>query len=232
MSVTENVFHIQKSIREICQKINRSPSEIQVVAVTKHVSIDKIQEAFAAGLRIFAESYIQEAEQKVEQTTGAFIWHLVGHLQTNKANKAIRLFKMIQSVDSVPLAEKINASYIKSRTNEMNKYPLLLEVNIGDETSKYGFTFSEIKDVYSRLIKLEGIQLAGLMGMAPYSEEPEDSRRYFRNLYQLREKIAKEYNIPSKSLILSMGMSNDYLVAIEEGSTMVRIGTAIFGERN
>ncbi len=204
-----------------CHKKNRLPCEITLVGVTKTVSLERIQEAIDAGLTFFGENRIQEAKEKIKFLGNKARWHFIGHLQTNKAKEAIELFEMIQSVDSIRLAEKLNQ--VAEQSNKI--LPVLLEVNIGKEITKHGFVEEEVLNMSKELKRLSNIQIKGLMTVAPYSENPEDVRPFFKKMKNLFCELEKPE-------ILSMGMSHDYRIAIEEGSTMIRLGQAIFGARS
>lgn len=227
---------IFENIRIICGRIShaairagRKPEDIKLIAVTKTISIQQIKEAIDAGLRIFGESKVQEAREKIEDARcmihdAGIQWHLIGHLQKNKAKTAVELFEMIHSIDSLELAEI--ADKHAEKAGKIQK--ILLQVKLSDETSKYGI----LKDNLFRLIReisgLKNLSIRGLMTIPPFFENPENARPYFNELRVLRDKAeTMEFNLPE----LSMGMTNDFEVAIEEGATMVRIGTAIFGER-
>ncbi|MFB0526857.1 MAG: YggS family pyridoxal phosphate-dependent enzyme [bacterium] len=224
MSIKENLERIEKKIRVKSELVGRDPQEITLVAVTKTVEVDRIEEAIAAGVNIIGESRVQEAKEKYGKVEGRIIWHLVGHLQRNKARDAVKIFDLIHSVDSAKLAEEIDKQAKKA--GKIQK--ILVEVNVSGEESKYGLGPEEIITFLKEVSRLPNIKVEGLMTMAPLYENPEDCRPYFRKLKELVEGIKAE-NIENVEMIyLSMGMSNDFEVAIEEGSNMVRIGRAIF----
>ena len=229
MSIAENVQRIRERIAAAALRAGRNPAEITLMAVTKTVEPARIREAYDAGIRVFGENRVQEFAKKREalaDLTGAE-WHLVGHLQTNKAADAAELFTHIDSVDSLRLAEKLNSAAAKLN----KKLQVLLEVNIADEQSKSGIAREELDTLLAAATKFEDLRIAGLMAIPPFTEDPETDRPYFRKLRQLRESVAAR-NLPGIQFAeLSIGMSHDFEVAIEEGSTCVRIGTAIFGER-
>jgi hypothetical protein len=217
MTIEENIRNIEKRIERACERAGRSPDEVTLVAVTKTFPPEAIRAAFEAGIRDFGENRVQEAEPKIEQLRELSpTWHMVGHLQTNKAKTALQLFDIIHSIDSIKLAEAL------SRRTE-KKIPILLEVNLSKEASKYGFTEEELPQAITQVSSLPNLEIKGLMTMAPYVEDPEEVRPIFRRLRELRDKVGLEQ--------LSMGMTDDFEVAIEEGATIVRIGRAIFGER-
>ena len=231
---------IFENIRIICGRIShaairagRKPEDIKLIAVTKTISIQQIKEAIDAGLRIFGESKVQEAREKI-QNSSRFIrdkiqdsnieWHLIGHLQKNKAKTAVELFEMIHSVDSFELAEIID----KHAENAGKTQRILLQVKLSDETGKYGILKDNLSELIREISKMKNLRIEGLMTISPFFENPESARPYFSELRTLRDKAeTMGFNLPE----LSMGMTNDFEVAIEEGATMVRIGTAIFGER-
>lgn len=192
---------------------------VTIVAVTKTVPPDRITEALAAGITVFGENRVQEAKAKIPQVPGRARWHMIGHLQTNKVRDAVMLFEMIQSVDSVRVAREIE----KWADRLGRTMPVLLEVNVAGERSKFGFRPEELPAAMRELESLRRVEVRGLMTVPPFCEDAEKVRPYFRRLRQLRDELGLAE--------LSMGMSHDYRVAVEEGATMVRIGTAIFGAR-
>jgi PLP dependent protein len=231
MSVADNVAAIQARIARAAARAGRSVDAITLMAVSKTVDPERINEAYAAGLRVFGENRVQEFEGK----SGAFSelkdaqWHLIGHLQSNKAKKATELFQAVDSVDSLRLAEKLNQAAAESN----KKLEVLIEIKVGEEESKAGILLDspELEDVLRAASQLTNLQIRGLMTVPPFTEAAEGSRPYFRLLRDLRDQIAAR-KLPSIQMdVLSMGMSHDFEVAIEEGSTCVRVGSAIFGER-
>ncbi|NIQ37973.1 MAG: YggS family pyridoxal phosphate-dependent enzyme [Proteobacteria bacterium] len=225
-NIRENVLRVKEAIEKAAQGIGRDPGEIRLVAASKTVDTDRIRKAVEAGIGIFGENYVQEAKRKIEVLRSPVAWHFIGHLQKNKAKYAVKLFEMIESLDSIGLAEELN----RRAGQGGRKMDVLVEVNLSGETSKWGVGEGETIPLVCRINDLENLQFRGLMTMPPYFDDPEDSRPYFTRLRQLGERILKE-GVHSGPLELSMGMSNDFLVAIEEGSTLVRVGTAIFGPR-
>lgn len=223
-TIKENLLRVRERIEKAAQKSGRDPGEIHLVAVSKTVEVSRIQEAIEAGVTILGENYVQEAQKKIEEIGHPVAWHFIGHLQSNKAKYAVRLFDMVHSLDGIPLAEELNRRAEKeSRT--MN---VMIEVNLSGETTKYGAEEERAFDLAKRVLSLKNLSLVGLMTMPPYFDDPELSRPYYIQLRELRERMVRD-GIPMKEL--SMGMSNDFTVAIEEGATYVRVGTAIFGER-
>ena len=227
---------IFENIRIICGRIShaairagRKPEDIKLIAVTKTISIQQIKEAIGAGLRIFGESKVQEAKEKIQDARfkmqdSDIQWHLIGHLQKNKAKTAVELFEMIHSVDSLELAEATDKH--AEKTGKIQK--ILLQVKISDEISKYGILKDNLSETIKEISEMKNLSIKGLMTIPPFFENPENARPYFNELRALRDKAEiMGFNLPE----LSMGMTNDFEVAIEEGATMVRIGTAIFGER-
>jgi len=206
------------------QKAGRNPGEIKLVAVSKTVEVARIKEAIEAGVSILGENYVQEAQKKIEEIGRPVSWHFIGHLQSNKAKYAVSLFDMIHSLDSIPLAEELNRRVEK----EGQTVKVMIEVNLSGETTKFGTEEARAFDIASGVLNLSHLSLVGLMTMPPYFDDPELSRPYYIRLRELKEKMIKE-GIPLREL--SMGMSNDFEVAIEEGATYVRVGTAIFGMR-
>ena len=225
MPIKENLEKIAEKIRLRLELAGRNSGDITMVAVTKTVEEDGIREAIACGVRIIGESRVQEAKEKYGKLGNEVIWHLVGHLQTNKAKDAVKIFDLIHSVDSIKLAKEIDRQARKA--GKVQK--VLIEVNLSGEETKYGLSPEEVIPFLKDISELPNMKVEGLMTMAPFYENPEDCRPYFRRLKELVEKVKarKIKNVEMK--YLSMGMTNDYEVAIEEGSNMVRIGRAIFG---
>jgi hypothetical protein len=231
MSIVENVAQIRERIRSAANRAGRDPEVVTLMAVSKTFPAESIRDAYEAGIRVFGENRVQEFASKAEDLRGLpeAHWHMIGHLQTNKAAKAAELFHAIDSVDSLKLAEKLN----DAARNHAKKLAVLIEINVGGEAAKSGVPpdSPELKNILSSAPRLESLEIRGLMTIPPYTEDPEAARPYFRKLRELRDQIA-DRNPPAVSLaMLSMGMSHDFEVAIEEGSTCVRVGTAIFGAR-
>ncbi len=225
----ENIEILLERINQICAK-RGIKEEITVVAVTKGVPLEKIQEAKEAGIKIIGENRVQEAYTKYQVLKDAFEWHMIGHLQTNKVKKALEFFSVIQSVDSLHLAQEIDR-----RAKEKNRVvPILIEVNTSQEETKFGVKEEDLFPLIENLLLLRNIKLTGLMTLGPGLAvfDPEKSRPAFRKLSLLKKEIEERFSLPPGEFrFLSMGMSSDYEVAIEEGSNMIRIGTVIFGER-
>jgi pyridoxal phosphate enzyme (YggS family) len=214
-----NIRDVQKRIVRACERSHRSPDEITLVAVTKGFEMSAIKAAFDLGITNFGENRVQEAEGKMARLTGlrpSTTWHMVGHLQSNKARPAVELFDIIHSVDSVKLAGILNRL-------AQEPLPVLLEVNVSGEPTKEGFSEDEVKTAIKEIRQLNNLKLLGLMTVAPWTSEPEEVRPVFRKLKELRDVLGLKH--------LSMGMTDDFEVAIEEGATMLRIGRAIFGDR-
>jgi len=211
-------------IEKAARNAGRDPSKVKLVAVSKTVEVARIKEAIEAGVSILGENYIQEAQKKIEETGKSVSWHFIGHLQSNKAKYAVRLFNMIHSVDSIPLAEELNRR--AEQAGQMMK--VMIEVNLSKEATKFGTDEEQLLNLARRIRDSKHLSLEGLMTMPPYFDSPELSRPYYVALRELEEKMIRE-GIPLKEL--SMGMSNDFEVAVEEGATFVRVGTAIFGPR-
>ncbi len=222
--IKENLLRIGERIEKAAQRAGRDPAEIKLVAVSKTVEAARIKEAIEAGVSILGENYVQEAQKKIEKIGRSVSWHFIGHLQSNKAKYAVRLFDMIHSVDSLSLAQELNR-----RAEQIGRVmKVLIEVNLSGEVTKFGADEERAFGLAKELVRLKNLSLEGLMTMPPYFESPELSRPYYVRLRNLREKLTGE-GLPLREL--SMGMSNDFEVAIEEGATYVRIGTAIFGAR-
>jgi len=225
MSIKENLEILNNRIKEAAQKVGRVPSEIELVAVTKLVDVNQIKEVLDAGINIIGENRVQEAKKKYSQLKNKEVkWHLIGHLQRNKVKDAIEIFDMIQSIDTIALAKEVD-----KRAGEVNKImDILIQVNISGEKSKFGISPSSTLEIIQQIAKFKNVRIKGLMTIAPLVSNPEDVRPYFRQLAKLKDKIANQ-NIENVQMkYLSMGMSNDFEVAIEEGSNMIRIGRAIF----
>jgi len=211
-------------IERAARKVGRDPNEIKLVAVSKTVEAARIKEAIEAGASILGENYVQEAQKKIEEIGHPVSWHFIGHLQSNKAKYAIRLFDMIHSLDSIPLAEELNR-----RAEQADRIiKVMVEVNLSKEATKFGTDEEAVLNLAKRIHHLNHLSLEGLMTMPPYFDSPEMSRPYYTALRELKERMVKE-GVSVKEL--SMGMSNDFETAIEEGATYVRVGTAIFGAR-
>ena len=232
MTIADNVQHVCAQIADAASRAGRQPSEVRLVAVTKTQPIERVLDGYAAGLRDFGENRVQEAEEKIAvaraQTADAR-WHLIGQLQRNKVKAAVEFFDMIHSVDSARLAETIN----QRCAAQNQRMPTLLEVNVGGEATKAGFRLdgdrSEFWRAAERTCALPQVDVLGLMTVAPFTPTAEDVRPVFATLRELRDELARRIARPLPHL--SMGMSGDFVVAIAEGATLVRIGTAIFGER-
>jgi pyridoxal phosphate enzyme (YggS family) len=231
MSMAANIASIHERIAAAARRAGRDPDDIALMAVTKTQSLERIREAYAAGQRLFGENRVQEFAGKAGPLADLrdAEWHMIGHLQTNKAGKTAELFSAVDSVDSVKLAERLNAAARQLG----KKLDVLIEVNVGGEAAKSGAApdSNELERLLLAAPRLEGLAFSGLMTIPPFTEDPEGARPYFRKLRELRDAIAAR-KLPNVSMdMLSMGMSHDFEVAIEEGSTCVRVGTAIFGER-
>ncbi len=227
MSIAENLKMVKERIEAAAARAGRGAGSVRLVAVTKTVPPELIREAVAAGAEILGENRVQEAREKIETLGRLASWHLIGSLQRNKAKYAVRLFDLIHSVDSLELAQELSRQ--AKKTGKVQD--ILIEVNIAKEGSKSGIYPEDAAYLVREAAGLEYLRIRGLMTMPPYLPDPEDSRLYFKRLRELAAAIERE-RIPGVSMSeLSMGMSNDFEVAVEEGATMVRIGTAIFGER-
>jgi PLP dependent protein len=231
MSVSANIASIQQRIASAARRAGRNSESITLMAVSKTQPVEAIREAYAAGLRVFGENRVQEFSGKAEalQALRDAEWHMIGHLQTNKASKAAELFVAVDSVDSLKLAEKLNDAARMLH----KKLAILVEINVGGESAKTGIAGSslEMENLLLAAPRLEALQFRGLMTVPPFTDDPEGARPYCRKLRELRDAIAAR-KLPAVEMDqLSMGMSHDFEIAIEEGSTCVRVGTAIFGER-
>jgi PLP dependent protein len=231
MSLAENIVQVRERIRIAAVRARRDPGEITLMAVSKTFPAQSIRDAYEAGIRIFGENRVQEFATKTDalRDLDDAHWHMIGHLQSNKAGKAAELFHAVDSVDSLKLAAKLN----DAARSAGKKLAVLIEVNVGGEATKTGVApdSAELEHLLAAAPQLEHLELRGLMTVPPFTDDPEAARPYFRKLRELRDQIAAR-KLPAIPMgALSMGMSHDFEVAIEEGSTCVRVGTAIFGNR-
>lgn len=224
-TVKDNLETINKKIKEAALKVNRDPQEIKLVAVTKTATLEQIKEAINEGVKIIGENKVQEAKGKYQVLTKEVKWHLIGHLQTNKVKYAVEIFDLIHSVDSIKLAKEIDKRSVQFKKT----IDVLIEVNISGEETKYGYNPEKVEAFLKEISEFSGIRVRGLMTIAPISKNKEEVRLYFRRLRELSERI-RDKNIKNiKMDYLSMGMTDDFEIAIEEGANMVRIGRGIFG---
>ena len=225
MDLAANLDSIQKRIAAACDRGGRAPGEVTLLAVTKSQPPEVVSAAAKLGLIFFGENKVQEAKAKMPLCPGNLRWHMIGHLQSNKCRDAVELFKMIQSVDSLSLAQEIN----KRAEQAARTMPVLLEVNVAGEASKFGYRPEQLLAELKGLNALPRIEIHGLMTVPPWSAEAEKARPHFRRLHEIKAQCGQILDAPLPHL--SMGMSGDFEIAIEEGATMVRIGTALFGPR-
>lgn len=226
--VSDNLKAVEEKIQKACDRAGRDRSEVTLIAVSKTKPVDMLMEAYNDGIRTFGENKVQELTGKIEQMPDDIQWHMIGHLQRNKVKYIAGKVALIHSVDSYRLAEEINIQAKKHGCI----IPILIEVNVANEESKFGVQLDEAEDLVRECAALDGITVKGLMTIAPFVEDPEDNRPVFKALKDKSVDIAAK-KIDNVSMdILSMGMTNDYEIAIEEGATMVRVGTGIFGARN
>jgi PLP dependent protein len=227
-TIADNLARVRERIDAAARRSGRNPERVRLVAVSKTVEPERVRQAIEAGAKILGENYVQEAQKKIEGLGHEVSWHFIGHLQTNKARVAAGLFDCIHSVDSADLARELSR-----RAKLQGKVlPVLLQVNVSGEATKFGAQEKETFLLAEKLSAMDGIAVKGLMTMPPFFEDPGASRPYFVELRKLGERLAQQ-KIPGISMEdLSMGMSNDFEVAIEEGATLVRVGTAIFGPRS
>jgi pyridoxal phosphate enzyme (YggS family) len=225
MDLASRLDSIQKRIAAACGKAGRDPAGVMLLAVTKGIPPEAIRAAADLGLAVFGESKVQEARLKISTCPSRYRWHMIGHLQSNKCRDAVHFFEMIQSVDSLAIAQEIN-KWAEKAAKDM---PVLLEVNVAGESSKFGYHPEELLKELAELNALRKIEIHGLMTIAPWAEEPEKVRPVFRKLRELKLECEKILGAPLQQL--SMGMSGDFETAIEEGATIVRVGTALFGPR-
>jgi len=224
----DNLKNVEENIKAACERAGRKREEVTLIAVSKTKPVSMLQEIYDCGIRNFGENKVQEICEKREQLPGDIKWHMIGHLQRNKVKYIIGDVELIHSVDTYRLAEEINIQAKKIH----RIVPVLVEVNIAGESTKFGISGEETLQLVEEISKLENIRIKGLMTIAPFVENPEENRPYFQKIKKIAVDIAGK-NIDNVSMdILSMGMTGDYMVAIEEGATMVRVGTGIFGARN
>ncbi len=224
----ENYNNVLKNVQNACGRAGRSPKDVTLIAVSKTKPVEMLQEVYDCGCRDFGENKVQEIMDKYEKLPSDIRWHMIGHLQTNKVKYIVDKVYMIHSVDSIKLAKEISKEALKKNVT----VKVLLEVNVAKEETKYGLLTEEVLNFYNEVIDLPGLEVCGLMTIAPYVENPEENRQHFVNLKQLMVDMISEKTDNISVGELSMGMTGDYEVAIEEGATFVRVGTGIFGERN
>ena len=224
--IAENLERVREQIAQAAAKVGRAVDEIELVAISKTHDAVKVREAIEAGQTLFGESRVQEARVKIPELPSNLRWHFVGHLQKNKIRHALPLFELTHSVDSLALAQDINRI-----AEEDGLHPrVLLEVNVAGEGSKFGFQPDKLRAEMESLLALPRLSILGLMTIPPIAEEAEASRKYFVQLRELRARVQTEFHVDLAQL--SMGMTQDFAIAVEEGATLVRVGTAIFGERS
>ncbi len=226
MDLATNLASVRSRIAAACGRANRDPASVQLLAVTKTHPPEVVSEAAQLGLTLFGENKVQEAKAKIPLCPGRLRWHMIGHLQTNKCRDAVELFEMVQGVDSLHLAEELN----KRAEQAAKRFPILLEVNVVGEASKFGYKPQQLLQDLDGINALPRLELQGLMTIPPWSPIPEKVRPVFQKLHALKEECEQLLGAPLPHL--SMGMTGDFEVAIEEGATIVRIGTALFGERS
>ena len=227
-SIAEQLRSVRERIRQAALRAGRNPEEVTLIAVSKTKPAEMIQEAYGCGQRVFGENRVQELTEKLTALPQDISWQLIGHLQTNKVRQIVGKAALIHSVDSIRLAEELQRESEKKRVVT----ELLLEVNIAGEESKFGFRPEELESAAVQIAQMPSLKLRGLMTVAPFTAIPEENRKYFRQIRQLAVDI-KDKNIDNVTMdILSMGMTGDFEVAVEEGATMVRVGTGIFGGRD
>jgi pyridoxal phosphate enzyme (YggS family) len=225
MELSANLQSIRQRVADACQRANRDPSTVTLLAVSKNQPAEIVAQAADLGLSLFGENRVQEAKTKIPLAPGRLRWHMIGHLQSNKCRDAVSLFSMIQSVDSLALAIEIN----KWSAHFAKTMPVLLEINIAGESAKFGYSPEKLADDLAAINTLPKIEIHGLMTVAPYTQDPEKVRPVFRRLRELKQHC--EQILGARLPVLSMGMTGDFAVAVEEGATMIRIGSALFGPR-
>lgn len=226
--IKTNILNIRERIAAAATRAGRDPGTIQLMAVSKTVEPERIRQALDAGITLLGENYVQEAREKIPTVGRPAVWHMIGHLQTNKVKYVVNLFDWIHSVDRLELARELD----KRAGQRSRRLNVLVEVNVSGEASKNGAAPRQVLELVRQVSVLPNVSVRGLMTMPPYSDDPENSRPYFQALRKLRDEI-RAASIPGISMAeLSMGMTDDFEVAIEEGATMIRVGRAIFGERH
>jgi len=227
LSIVRNLEEIRDRVARAARKVGRNPDSVRIVAVSKTVPISRIEEAIAAGVRVLGENRVQEAREKVRAIGKKIPWHLIGHLQTNKVHPAVSLFDMVHSVDSLRVATALN----REAGKQEKLLPVLVQVNISGEARKSGVAVDRALELIEQVAGMTSLQLQGLMTIPPYAADPEAGRSIYRRLRELRDHVNAEGLSRTPLRHLSMGMSHDFEVAVEEGATMVRVGTLLFGER-
>lgn len=225
--ISRNIELVNEKIKKHCEIVGRNMDEVTLITVSKTKPVELLKEAYMAGSRDFGENRVQELLEKYDQLPTDMRWHLIGHLQTNKVKYIVDKVYMIHSLESIKLAQEISKEALKKNVS----VKVLIEVNIGNEDSKFGLSKEQVIPFLKEIHNLPGLQVEGLMAIAPICENPEENRAYFKEMKQLSVDIIRE-NIDNINMnVLSMGMTGDYTVAVEEGATYVRVGTGIFGER-
>ena len=228
-SIAQNLLEINDRVRAACSRTGRDAAEVSIIGVTKMVPLDRIREGIEAGVKILGENYVQEAVKKIQALSDLPVsWHFIGRLQSNKAKVALESFDVIHTVDRESLALELNRLAHKRG----KRVPVLIQVNTGHEGSKSGLAPEELFNFFERLSTFDGLEIHGLMALPPYYDDPEKVRPHFRQLRELLQRLRRQAVRPEELSELSMGMSHDFEVAIEEGATMIRIGTALFGTRS
>jgi PLP dependent protein len=225
-SIAENLERVREQITQAAVNAGRSANDVELVAITKTHPAEKVREAVDAGHTLFGESRVQEVRVKIPELPSNLRWHFVGHLQKNKIRQALPLFELFHGVDSLAVAQEMN----RIAAEEGGHPSVLLELNVAEEGSKFGFKIETLRAEMESLLALPRLSIEGLMCIPPLAEEAEASRKYFVQLRELRDSLEKEFDLRLRHL--SMGMTQDFWIAVEEGATLVRVGTAIFGERS
>ncbi len=224
----ENLASVEANIRSACEKSGRNRTDVTLIAVSKTKPVEMLKEVYDAGIRNFGENKVQEICEKYDKLPSDIQWHMIGHLQRNKVKQIIDKVCMIHSVDTYRLAEEIN---VQAKKHNLIM-PILIEINIADEQTKYGVKKEDAVLLAEEISHLDNLRIQGVMAVAPYVENPEENRHYFREIMKLAVDIERKKLDNTDIRVLSMGMTGDYMVAVEEGATMVRVGTGIFGERS
>lgn len=227
-SVAENLARIENRVRAACTRAGRQPSEVRLIGVTKTVPVDRIREGVLAGIGNLGENYVQEALAKVQELSGLDIsWHFIGHLQSNKVKQLLGWCHCVHTLDRESLARELD----RQAQRLGKRFRVLLQVNVGDEDTKSGVDVEGLTGLFRFASRLDGLEVCGLMALPPYFDDPEEVRPYFQTMREWKRRLQEEAPRPEGFTELSMGMSNDFEVAIEEGATMIRVGTALFGSR-
>jgi len=224
----KNIYKVKENIKLACERVNRDVSEVTLVGVTKTIDEDIINESLKYGITDIGENKVQEVRRKFENIEKGVNWHLIGHLQTNKVKYIVDKVSLIHSVDSIKLAKEID-----KRSRDINKVmEILIQVNVAEEESKFGITKHNVDEIVKEISKLNNVKIVGLMNIAPFTSDMDEVRGYFKEMKEIFDSLSNKMYNNVEMRHLSMGMTNDYVIAIEEGATIIRVGTGIYGKRD